>query len=140
MDIFRNVDNAYTTGNIVLFYIEKLISTVCWMSWISLNYATYFRHAQQIKHCSYFSPFSVFIYGKFNSNYYLYFLLFSGLYFVQVWFANYTSHFGPSYICGQCWYWRLFSSDIFWKMNFNFLSFLDVCFWPVNCTSQVCRS
>ena len=38
-----------------------------------LNYAKYFRHLQKIKHCLCLKPFSVLIYGKFNSNYFLHF-------------------------------------------------------------------
>ena len=84
LDIFRCVDSACITEYLVLSYIEKSFSNVghffsyflmvnklCKL--ISLNYATYFRYVQKIKHCLCFRPFSVFIYGKFNSNYYLHF-------------------------------------------------------------------
>ena len=66
-----------------LSYIVKLISTgshifsdVCCSidcrSGISLNYKTYFRHAQLLKHYLYLKPFNTFSSepGKFNSNYY----------------------------------------------------------------------
>ena len=84
MDIFRYADSAYNTVYLVLSYIEKLIPAVsyflvkswlinCWliycMSWMSLIYAISFRHIQKIKHCICLRLFSVFIYGKFNSNF-----------------------------------------------------------------------
>ena len=47
---------------------------------------------------------------------------------------------GLSYIFGQCWYWRLFSSAILWKMNFNSCSFFRCFFSPVDCTCEACIS
>ena len=94
------VDSAYITGYLVLPYIEKSFSTVghflatfCWlinyMGWISyhlsyLNYAIYFRHVQKIKHSLCLRPFSVFIYGKFISNYSLHFSLLSSLQIIHL--------------------------------------------------------
>ena len=71
-------------------YIEKLISTVGhflatfrWlinrMSWMSLNFVTFFRYMQKSKHCFCLRPFSNFIHGNFNYNYYIRFQLFPDL-------------------------------------------------------------
>ena len=76
--IFRHVDSAYIIGYLVLSYVKKLISNaVHFLSYflllnklcglMSLNYATYYRYVQKIKHYFCFGPFTVFIYGKFNS-------------------------------------------------------------------------
>ena len=86
----------YRISRIALYikmsFIEKLISTArhflatfWWlknfMSWMSLNYATYFGHVQKIKHCFCLRPFSVFIHGKFSSIRYIFsFFLVSKLY------------------------------------------------------------
>ena len=88
-DIFKYADSAYVTGHLLLACIEKsisidgdflvtfywLISCVSWMSYYFsyLNYATYFRHVQRIKHCLYLRLFIVFMKRKFNSNYYVHF-------------------------------------------------------------------
>ena len=53
--------------------IGQFLATFCWFIWMSyyfryLNYAKYFRHVQRIKNCLCLKPFSVLIYGKFNSN------------------------------------------------------------------------
>ena len=66
------------TGYFALHYIVWFLSTAATfccsrncMSWISLNYKTYFRHAQLLKHYLYLVPFNMFSYEqrKFNSNY-----------------------------------------------------------------------
>ena len=103
------------------------------MSWVSyyfihLNYATYFRYVQKIKHCWCLRAFSV------------QFLAF-------VWSLNCISLVCKFYVLfstmlffAQCWYWRLFSSVIFSNVNLNSCSFFRCFFWLVNFTYQICIS
>ena len=93
-----------------------------------LNSATYFRNVQNIKHCLCLNHFSIFIYRKFNSYFSLYFsycLVFK-LYKSTLQFLHLISD--HLIFLGLYWCWRLLSSGIFCKINFN-LCLLCRCFF-----------
>ena len=56
------------------FFSCFLLVNMSWMSYCfrHLNYAKYFKHVQKIKHWLCLKPFSVLIYGKFNSIFYIF--------------------------------------------------------------------
>ena len=88
-----------------------------------------FRHIREInKHCLCLSLFSVFIYGKFNSNNYL------SLAFCLVFKLSKS---GMQIIHLILW---LLSSDIFLQVNFNSWSLFRCFPWLVSCTGQACIS
>ena len=108
------------------------LAAFCWLinyvSWMSVNYAANFRYVQKIKHCLCLMPFSVFIYGKFNSNYYVYFYLFlvfkcnkSGTQIIHL-ILDHLIFLGCVDIGGYL------VMVIFWKMKFNSWSFFR-CFF-----------
>ena len=70
LDVFIYMHSTYFIEYLVLSYIKILIPTVshflatsCWpvccMSWISLNYPTYFTHVQKLMHCLYLRLFTI---------------------------------------------------------------------------------
>ena len=97
------------------------------MSWMSyyfsyLNYATYFKRVQRIKHCLCLEPSVIFIYGKFHSILYIFnfCLVFklckSSLQILHI-ISDHLIFFRSVNLAGY------FRGAIFWKVNFNSCSF-----------------
>ena len=78
--------------------VATLLATLCWsinyMSWISLNYKTHFRHFQKLKHHLCLRPFNLFSIKKSS----ILTIKYDFSFFWscrQVLSASYTSQFGP---------------------------------------------
>ena len=84
----------------------------------------------------YLRAFSITIYQKLDLYYLCLFRFFSGLQIGQFWSLNYFTYFRPSWICGQCWYWKFLVLGIS-KGSASILSYFFSCFFL---GSKLCKS
>ena len=119
----------------------------CWsincVSWIFLNYATYFRHAHKLKHNLYLRPFNMFSFMKSSILTIMFLAFFWSLYctsLVRILYILLQTILAFTTILIL----EVIYSGIFWKVNWSFfgqkLLVIFCFFWSVICTSRAFTS
>ena len=120
-----------STGYFTLFYVEKSISTIATifanfccsincMSWMSLNYKTYFRHFKRLKHYLYLQSFSNLFSFKESSILTIKYIL------IFLWSLNCTSLVCKLYMSIRTIldFWAVLILEVFWR--FFILAYIKV--------------